>query len=479
MDWQDIEAKTRNTVVQILVQRTIFNWFEPYKAPEQVEQIGSAFFINNRGDLLTNWHVIEQAKSIYVFIPVLGRRFIQASVIGACPESDVALLGITPEGRELIQSLLHSIPFLPLGNSDAINRAEPVLALGYPLGQHYLKSTIGVISGRDYLDEQAVIQVTAPLNFGSSGGPLLDIYGEVIGINTMMVPATQNIAYIIPINEIKILLKDLYKHRILRKTMLGLRGNHATNELAQFLGNPVPPGLYIAYVFPYSIADRASVKPGDMLYEVNGYIIDAFGETKVEWCYDKVPLLELFNRFSRGDELEFIVYRRGKRKKLRTICEEMPIYPIHIGYPDYETIEYETIGGMVLMELRQNHLDLLPITNDLIDQYRYFDKCYEQLILITHMVPGSVIDKVECLGAGDLVSHINNSEVHTISDIRHALKKSIQTGYVCIKTYDDFFAVLSLKEILKDELRLVNDFMYPLSTTVQKLMVHYLRTNKV
>src|SRR5262249_23942749 len=149
------------------------------------------------------------ATSVWIQIPSLGKRIIDVTIVGVCPERDIALLKLTPESEQLVRSLLGKIPYLPFGDSDGVHRAEELLALGYPLAQHTLKSTTGVVSGRENITGQAVIQMSAPINPGSSGGPSLNRAGQVIGINTATILGVQNANYIIPINEVKIVLDDL------------------------------------------------------------------------------------------------------------------------------------------------------------------------------------------------------------------------------------------------------------------------------
>src|SRR5205807_3208889 len=113
-----------------------------------------------------------------------------------------------------------------------------VLALGYPLGQQSLKSTNGIVSGREY----NMIQISNAINPGSSGGPLLNTRGEVIGINTAGIVDAQNIGYAIAVNDFNIVLPDMKKTRIVRKPFLGVLFNNASAALTEFLGNPVPGG---------------------------------------------------------------------------------------------------------------------------------------------------------------------------------------------------------------------------------------------
>src|SRR5262249_26829670 len=157
---------------------------------------------------------------------------------------DIALLRVKPAGLELIRSVLGGVPYMTFGDSDSIRRSDEVLALGYPLGQQSLKSTTGVISGH----EQHMIQISAAINPGSSGGPLLNEAGEVIGINAAGITEAQNVGYAIPVNDLKIVLPDLYKTKLLRKPFLGILYNNASEALTEYLGNPQPGGCYIVEV---------------------------------------------------------------------------------------------------------------------------------------------------------------------------------------------------------------------------------------
>src|SRR5579872_429286 len=242
--WRPIQDRVKDTVVQVFSQVAEFDFLEPYKTPNQYSGYGSAFFINDRGDLLTNAHVVNQAKAIWIQIPSLGKRIVDVEIIGISPERDLALLRLRPEGLALIKQELGSVPYLTLGDSDQVRRSDDVLALGYPLGQQSLKSTSGVISGR----EGNYIQMSAAINPGNSGGPLLDAHGQVVGINSANVPDAQNVGYIIPINDVKKVLPDLYKIKLLRKPFLGVLFNSATETLTELLGNPLPGGCYVVEV---------------------------------------------------------------------------------------------------------------------------------------------------------------------------------------------------------------------------------------
>jgi serine protease Do len=229
--WRPIQEEIHDTVVQIFSQIAETDLLQPYKTPAQYSVRGSGFIINDKGDIITNAHVVEQAIAIWIQIPSLGKCLLDVDLVGICPERDLALLRITDEGLALLRAQKGFIPYLTLGDSDTVRRADEVLALGYPLGQESLKSTTGVISGR----EKNLIQMSAPINPGSSGGPLLNVKGQVIGINTAGITEAQNIGYIIPINELCVILPELYTSKLLRKPTMGVLLINATHALTEFL----------------------------------------------------------------------------------------------------------------------------------------------------------------------------------------------------------------------------------------------------
>lgn len=465
--WRQVQERAKDTVVQIFVQTAVFNWLEPYKSPKQGKLCGSGFFIDENGYLVSNFHVVEETACIKIQIPSLGKERFDVSVVGVNPERDIALLQLTKESRDKIIAALGKIPYLEFGDSDQVVRTQEILALGYPLGQEKLKSTQGIVSGREHVWGESYIQMTAALNPGNSGGPSLDASGNVIGINTARMPAAQNIGYIIPINDVKNVIQDLYKVPLLRRPLLGCEFNNGTKDMVTFLDNPGSGGFYIARVYKDTLLDKVGVQAGDMLYEINNYKVDLYGETNVQWSEDKVPLAAVLNRLVLGEQIQFEVYRKGKKKEFLFDFNLTNPLPIRYMYPDYEKIDYEIIGGMVIMELTLNHIDRFEGKDTLLEKYKLRENQYEPRLIITHIFPHSQAEQARVFDIGDIVREINCSDVKTLQDMRLAVCTSQQ--FVTLKTEDKKFAVLSCKKIIEDEPRLAAKYFYKKSSLTDDL----------
>ena len=468
--WAEIQAFAGNAVVQVFSQIGKFNWIEPYNVTEQYENRGTGFFINDRGYIITNFHVIDQAKHIWVHVPILGRQPLRADIVGVCPERDLALLKLIDADVQRVRAELKAVPFLAPGDSDQIKRTDTVLALGYPLGQYRLKSSTGIVSGYESFNGRALIQTTAPINPGSSGGPLLNVRGQVVGIIVAHADPSSNVGYAIPANELMLVLDDMYTTRLVRKPLLGIRFSFANDELAQHLGNPLPAGIHVTAVFKNFLFDKAGVKPGDMLYEFNGARIDAYGDATVPWSSEKTTLSDLVARTKVGDTIQALFYRRGERIAVEVPFEGEHLNPVRYKYPDYERVEYELLGGLVIMELADNHFPLLgPIAPKLFEYTDFEDKVASALV-VTHVLPGSCAHQVHTIAPGDIIIELNDQPVTTLADFRAALHKSVETSFVVLRTKRGALAALNLRTLLDDEPRLSKAFSYPISKEVARLM---------
>lgn len=469
MVWSAICAAAQNTIVQVFAQNGQFDWCEPYRIEAQYESFATGFLIDDNGYVVTNAHVIENAKYIWIQVPILGRQKLDVDVVGICPDRDIALLKISDDGIAVLRQLLGSIPFLVLGDSDAVQNADGVLSLGYPLGQYHIKSTTGIVSGIEFLLTGSLLQITAPINPGNSGGPLLNAQGHVIGIAVAIIPTAQNVGYAIPINELKIILDELRVKKFMRRPYLGIRFVVSSDEKARFLNNPVPSGLYVAQVFPNTMFARAGIQEGDMLYEFAGGVLDAYGEIYIDGLRSKISIYDLVSRIRVGDEIVLVIYRNGERKELKCVIDDEPPFAIRKKYPNYEPVAYDTIAGMVVMELAMNHVEELAEDFPELMRFNEPEDRVEPALIITNIAPGSYAHQVGSLMPGNIISVVNDITVKTLEDWNKALEKSVVTGFVALKTDHNVLTVLSLEKILTDEVKLSEAFEYPLSETIKKL----------
>lgn len=466
--WRDVQEKALDTVVQIFVNSASFNWQEPYKTPKQRKSYGSGFFIDDKGHLVTNYHVIDEAVGIKIQIPSLGKEQFKVDVVGVSPDRDLALLKISKNAFNMVVKKLGKIPFLTLGDSDKIFRAQEIMALGYSLGQEKLKSTQGIVSGREIVHDESYIQITAALNPGNSGGPSLNNLGQVVGINTARISQAQGVGYIIPINDVKNVIQHLLSIKFLRKPILGCEFNFGTKNMVRFLSNPLPGGFYVSRVYKDTLLEKSGVRDGDMIYEINNNKIDLYGEMNISWSEDKIPVIALLNRFTLGQEVNLVVYRNGERRNIDFKFALVDPLPIRFFYPEYETIDYEIIGGMVIMQLTLNHVERFHEDNPYLYKYTKRQNQYTPRLIITHIFPTSKTQDARVVAVSDIIKKVNGKIVNTLDELRDVIR---QTGeYLSIETVDKEFMVLPFKKILLDEERLSQKFFYKKTDLVKELL---------
>ena len=240
---------------------------QPMPRQQRVPSSGSGFIIDREGRILTNNHVVRDAESIKVTLND-GRTF-KATTVGTDPATDVAVIKI--EGADL--------PVLPLGDSERLRIGDWAIAIGNPLGDLRGSVTVGIVSaqGRSNLnifggtpDYQDFIQTDASINFGNSGGPLCNIRGEAIGINTAINTSGQGIGFAIPINLARHVAEQLVAHGTVKRAMIGVTLANMTPEIAEGFGLGSQQGVIIQNVFKGSPAERAGLKRNDVIVELNG-----------------------------------------------------------------------------------------------------------------------------------------------------------------------------------------------------------------
>ena len=262
---------------------------------QEVEGIGSGFIINEEGYILTNYHVIQGAQEISVTLS--NDVTTTAQVVNYDENQDVAMIKITDESVEIPATV-------ELGDSDALQPGEEVIAIGTPLSTE-LSSTVtkGIISAtsRSVAVESGVtmnlIQTDAAINAGNSGGPLVNTKGEVVGINSSKISgeAVEGIGFSIPINDIKDKIESL--------SNLGISVRTIDEALSKQLN--MEQGLYVVEVTEFSSAEKAGLKAGDIIVKADGNRITTFDEFKA-----------VKNGKEEGDEISLEVIRNGESKTI-------------------------------------------------------------------------------------------------------------------------------------------------------------------
>ena len=274
---------------------------------------GSGFLIDDKGDLLTNYHVISGARSAEVTLSDHSRY--PAKLVGRDQVSDLAVLKIDAK---------KPLPFLNLGNSDELQVGRKVLAIGNPFGLEGTLTT-GIISsmGRNIRDESGnvledVIQTDAAINPGNSGGPLLNTRGEVIGINTAILGQTNlGIGFAMPINHVKTVVADLLTVGHARQSYLGVVGQELSPDIAELLNLPAEQGLLVAQVTRDGPAAAAGIRAGQRAvlignqeFVIGGDLIVAIDGSPVTTSSD----LTRYLRKKKPGEIAKVTLYRGTQK---------------------------------------------------------------------------------------------------------------------------------------------------------------------
>ena len=338
--------------------------FKEFGTPQerQSSALGSGFIIDEKGILVTNNHVIEGAEDIVV--QVNGEKKFKAKVIGADPLSDIAVLKI--ESKE---------KFLPVrfGDSDKARIGDWVIAIGNPFG---LGGTVtsGIISARNrsiglsrYED---YIQTDASINSGNSGGPLFDMNGNVIGINTAILGRSGNvgIGFSIPSNSAMIVIDQLIEFGETKRGWLGVRIQDVTKEIAEVEKLDEPRGALVASVAPNSPSEKAGVKSGDIILEFNGEKIKQMKElpiivartevgkkVKVKIWRNKKEIIKTITLGRLETSEDFKISEKKEELPKETLIENLKIKVRKLSDQDIKTRNLPNqTNGLVITSIEKN-----------------------------------------------------------------------------------------------------------------------------
>ena len=314
-----VYRKNIGSVVNITSKAVTFDFFYGL-VPEEGQ--GSGFIIDKDGHVLTNYHVVADARQIEVTLH--NRKKYRATIVGADRSHDLAV----------VQIKVPDLTPMVLGDSSKLQVGQKVYAIGNPFGlsgtlTRGIVSSIRQVQEPDGMKIEDAIQTDASINPGNSGGPLLNMHGEVIGINTMIasnVGQSAGIGFAIPINTAKAVINDLLTLGRVRRPALGVTTIPIDPQLADQMGLAADYGLLILQVVPGGAADNAGLRGGsDRAFlgntpiMVGGDLIVAVDGQQVE---DQQELAQIMNHHRAGDTVHITVYRGKKKLELNVVLGE-------------------------------------------------------------------------------------------------------------------------------------------------------------
>ena len=316
------------------------------KAPQKQRtqpSSGSGFIIDTQGHVLTNNHVVRDADDITVTLN--DKRTFKAKVVGADPETDVAVIQIVGD----------HLPVLPLGDSDRLRVGDWAIAIGNPLGQLRGSVTVGIISAQGRTDlniwggtpsYQDFIQTDASINFGNSGGPLCNINGEAIGINTAINTSGQGIGFAIPINLVRHVADQLMASGKVQRAWLGIQLAELTPELAEGFGLSEQRGILVNDVIAGTPADRAGLKRNDVIVEFDGQSVSDLPKFRLKVADTKV-----------GSKVPLTVLRDGSRIPVTVTLSERPPEGVAEARPQSDDQDAPaTFSGLTVREITADEI---------------------------------------------------------------------------------------------------------------------------
>jgi len=380
-----------------------------YKQTRPVQ--GSGFIISSDGYILTSNHLVEDAEKVEVELS--DERKFTAEIMGTDPETDLALVKIDAE----------DLPYLELADSDQLEIGEWVLAIGNPFG---LSRTVtaGIVSAKSRSDVglttyEDFIQTDAAINFGNSGGPLINLDGQAVGINTAIVGSGGNIGigFAVPINMVKAILSQLKEGKEINRGFLGVDIQDLTPELSEYFGLKNTKGVLIPNVREGSAAEKAGLKPADIILEFNGKPVESATELQ-----NSVAMLEP------GREVKIVLFRDGKKQTITAELDKRPPLSELLGKGEPKTLE----------ELGFTVQDL---TADLAERHGFEG---QSGVIVTSVEPDSAVAQ-NGIAAGVLIKEVNAKKITNTKEFNMQITKAKDKGSALLKVMRErhtFFVLL-------------------------------------
>ena len=369
-----------------------YDWFYGDRYQRQQPQIregsGSGVIISQEGYIVTNNHVIDHADQIKVVLN--DKREFQATLVGTDETTDVALLKIDAE----------NLPFLKLGNSDALKLGEWVLAVGNPFN---LTSTVtaGIVSAKSRniginqadMSIESFIQTDAAVNPGNSGGALVNMNGELVGINTAIASQTgsySGYSFAIPSAIVQKVIADLKQYGQVQRALLGVGIQDVNADMAKKYDLKKIEGVYVGSITPDGAAEEAGIKINDVILSVDGVPVNSTAE-----------LQEQVGKHRPGDKVEVLIKRDNKSKPYNVTLRNM------LGDTEILTTDVNEFLGAKFDNVSENEKYKLRIN---------------QGIKITELNQGKLKDAG--IRNGFIITNVNKQEVNGVNDMRAIVKRA-------------------------------------------------------
>ncbi len=412
----EISKAVTPTVVSVTVTSTpktkmpdipFFHNFQfniPNPQPEQ--GMGSGVIVTRDGYIITNNHVVQDADRNGIKVKLYDKREFSARLIGTDPTTDVAVIKIDAS----------NLPIASIGNSDSVEVGQWVLAIGNPLG---LTSTVtaGIVSalGRD-IDISAdrwgirnFIQTDAAINPGNSGGALVNIRGQVVGINAAIATRTgynEGYGFAIPMNLVKKTAEDIIAYGRVRRPMLGVQLKSGIDETdARALGLPKPQGVLVQDVLPNSPAQAAGVKAGDVILAVNGKNVNAANEIQT-----------LIAEMKPGDVVTLSIFRDRKTISRNVTLSEISQKDLASGDQNVQPENPRTD------ESGRTDIAKLGIAIKPLDEKTMKDAGTDHGVLVASVTPGGPAAERTLL-KNDIITEVDHKKISSPKDLTDILKE--------------------------------------------------------
>ncbi len=366
----------------------------PESQPRRQAGLGTGFIIDKDGHIITNNHVVENADKITVVLK--DEREFSAEIIGRDPQTDLALIKISPKG---------DVPAVPLGSSSDLNVGEWVVAIGNPFG---LQNTVtaGIVSAKGRVIGSGpyddFIQTDASINPGNSGGPLLNLSGEVVGVNTAILAQGHGIGFAIPIDMAKTVVAQLKENGEVTRGWLGVSVQDLKGDLAQYYEVEDKGGVLVAEVVAGDPAEKAGIKPKDIITKVNGEKVSSSRELTAKTAGLAV-----------GETARITVQRSGKEMTLPVTVGRRAFTLASADAPRKEKGK-ESGYGLQITDLTPEIAGRLKLEGD-------------KGVVVVGVAPGSKAEKAG-IERGDLILEVNRRNVDSVNEFKSAIDQHKKTG---------------------------------------------------